>query len=544
MKLRITAGPGNGQLYTFPDHQRILVGRDMRCNLCLRDEKCSRQQFEIYADDDQICIRDLNSANGTRLNNIPLDKSELHLDDVIQAGSTTLLVLEIERGQNRKRNPQLTFQDSGSEVVFSLPQTDASLLALRGGSQPIVDLERENTVLREVCEMCQVIATSDDDSSITDTLVARALGLLEADGVCYIEPTEADEEWTVRSSASSSERWNEVIVSQTIIQLALQKNISILSSDPMHDQRFDPGKSIVLQRITSAICSPLLVDDTPFGVLFIVRRSRAESFNEFDLRVAATLANLLALYLRKSRLESAGRERNRLAVIGEVVAGLAHFAKNILMGLDFSLANLETSAEDQDYPKIKEGLKSVSVQQQRLSNLVHDMLNYAKERVPDRTPTDLAKVFGESMTPYAWRMGQENIQLDLNIDPDLPLVHADENALVRVFLNLITNAMDAVTSPSVRGEKRIKVDLHVDPQASDVIITFADTGEGISATDLANIFDVLYSTKGSKGTGIGLAVVRKIISEHNGQIDVQSTPGNGTTFTLRLPIAAPTPKME
>ncbi|MDE0839181.1 MAG: GAF domain-containing protein [Kiritimatiellae bacterium] len=173
-----------------------------------------------------------------------------------------------------------------------------------------------------------------------DTLVQRVQDLLKADGVCYIESTGDDGDWEVRSSARSEEHWRQVTVSQSIIQLALRQNASILTTDPLNDERFDPGKSIVLQRITSAICSPLMIDDEPFGVLFIVRRGAGDTFSELELRIAATMANVLALYLRKSRLETEARQKNRLAVIGEVVAGLAQAFPKVTKGvfLTFSTA--------------------------------------------------------------------------------------------------------------------------------------------------------------------------------------------------------------
>ena len=113
----------------------------------------------------------------------------------------------------------------------------------------------------------------------------------------------------------------------------------------------------------------MIGDDEPFGVLFIVRRGPGDTFSELELRIAATMANVLALYLRKSRLEIEARQENRLAVIGEVVAGLAHCAKNILMGLDFSLANVKSNAESEKADTTLQSINVLETQKQRLSNL-------------------------------------------------------------------------------------------------------------------------------------------------------------------------------
>ncbi len=534
LKIRITDGPGTGQLYTFPGYKRILVGRDSLCNLCVQDDGCSRRHFEIFTQDDGVWISDLNSANGTRVNDQKIEKCRLSDGDSIQAGNTFFLILECPAPADIP-DLQLKLQDGESNVVLSLPQADASLLALRGGSEPVVELERENTLLREVCDMTQHINTSDERDKTTKMLIERMLSLLDADGVCYIEPVDDGEEWEVVSCASANDAIREVAVSRTLIELALTENVAVLSADPLRDERFSPGQSILLHRISSAICCPLFIDGEPIGIVFIVRRNRAETFSEFDLRAAATVANVLALFIKQSILAEESRRKERLSVIGEVVAGLAHYAKNIIMGLNFSIENLRITLDAGNTEKLAEYIDNVDGQQRRLSNLVQDMLNYAKEREPEREPTNLANLLAEAVAPFAERLSETRIEWDFEIAENLPLISADETAMNRVFLNLLTNAIDAA-SENTAGKGRIRVAMHPLPDKNSMEIIFADNGPGIPPESLPRIFDVMFSTKGSRGTGIGLAVVRKVVDEHGGSIAVQSEQGQGTTFTLSLPL--------
>ena len=170
--------------------------------------------------------------------------------------------------------------------------------------------------------------------------------------------------------------------------------------------------------------------------------------------------------------------------------------------------------------------------QERISNLVMDMLSFSKERVPELVEGDLRQTVGDVVELMASRAEEAQAQLIWHPPADFPVVRFDAEALHRAILNVVTNAIDAVES---REGGRVVVSLQATPQTGAVELTIEDNGDGIASENLERIFSVFESKKGARGTGLGLPVSRKILREHGGDILVSSQPGNGARFTLRWP---------
>jgi signal transduction histidine kinase len=160
------------------------------------------------------------------------------------------------------------------------------------------------------------------------------------------------------------------------------------------------------------------------------------------------------------------------------------------------------------------------------------MLAYSKERKPETQLCQVNGICKEAAELMFGRIQAKTGKLHLDLDQKLPGIQADPQGIHRCLLNLISNAFDALEQDD--GEVRIIT--RSNPEESDVLITVEDNGAGIPENISQRIFDVFFSTKGSQGTGLGLAVTKKIIEEHKGSIEVQSNPGQGTKFTVRLPV--------
>jgi signal transduction histidine kinase len=159
------------------------------------------------------------------------------------------------------------------------------------------------------------------------------------------------------------------------------------------------------------------------------------------------------------------------------------------------------------------------------------MLAYSKERQPETQPCQLNGLCREVAELLYDRVQAKSGKLHLDLDQQLPQIQADPQGIHRCLLNLLSNAVDALEQD--KGEVTISTRNH---EESRVMLTVEDNGCGISEEVCPRIFDVFFSTKGSQGTGLGLAVTKKIIEEHGGSIEVQSNPGQGTKFTIQLPI--------
>jgi signal transduction histidine kinase len=191
---------------------------------------------------------------------------------------------------------------------------------------------------------------------------------------------------------------------------------------------------------------------------------------------------------------------------------------------------------DRDDTLLNKGWKLVEKNQSKIHDLVMDMLSFSKERDPAIESTDLNRVVEEVVDVVRGRAADRNVRLDLRLSPNLPLVPADPDGVHKALLNIVTNALDAVDG---RDDPYVGVQTLLEPNGVWARIVVLDHGPGIPPDKVAEIFRPFVSTKGSKGTGLGLPVSRKIFREHGGDVLVESKVGKGSKFILRLPMKSP-----
>ncbi len=239
------------------------------------------------------------------------------------------------------------------------------------------------------------------------------------------------------------------------------------------------------------------------------------------------------------RLERELLKAERLAAVGQTVAGLSHGLKNILHGLKGGSYLVDLGIKKDDTEKLKSGWDMIKRNIGRTSELVLDLLTYSKEREPeleDCSPNDIANDVCELMLQKA-RENQVDIVKDF--DPSIGMVSMDPRTLHSALLNLMTNAIDACLFDK-DTDKSWKVVLKTIYEAENVIrFDVSDNGAGMNAEVREKLFTSFFSTKGHRGTGLGLMVTRKLVEEQGGQISVTSEPAIGTTFTILLPFRAP-----
>jgi two-component system NtrC family sensor kinase len=235
------------------------------------------------------------------------------------------------------------------------------------------------------------------------------------------------------------------------------------------------------------------------------------------------------------RLEKELVQSERLAAVGQTVAGLAHGIKNILHGLKGGSYLVDIGINKNDTEKLKKGWEMIKRNVGRTSNLVMDLLSYAKEREPEYEncyPNEIAKDVCELVRDKA-RVNRVEIMNEF--DESIGEVSMDPNTIHEVLLNLMSNAVDACLFDE-NTSKIWQVGLKTTKEEGNVIkFEVSDNGAGMDEDVLKKLFTSFFSTKGHRGTGLGLMVTRKLIEEHEGTIDVNSQLGKGTTLTFRLP---------
>jgi signal transduction histidine kinase len=267
----------------------------------------------------------------------------------------------------------------------------------------------------------------------------------------------------------------------------------------------------------------------------IARNSPTGKFSEDHLKLASAIGHQAALAVEDTRYHEAMVQAERLAAIGQTIAALSHHIKNILQGLKTGSELVEGGFKDSDDKMLRLGWNIVQKNQAKISDLVWDMLTYSKEREPAVEETDLNRLVREVLETVAGRTKDLGIKVLTRLAPDLPPVPVDQKGIERALLNVITNAFDAVEE---RKKPQVAVVTEMEEDGQWVRVQVWDNGIGIPLDKVGDIFKPFVSTKGSKGTGLGLAVSRKILREHGGDISVQSHPGK-TVFTFRLPLRSP-----
>jgi PAS domain S-box-containing protein len=226
--------------------------------------------------------------------------------------------------------------------------------------------------------------------------------------------------------------------------------------------------------------------------------------------------------------------QDELAVLGETVAGISHTIKNILGGLEGGMHLVDLALSKGNESRLRKGWEMVGRNIKRISHLVHDILYFSKERPPELQQTDPAEVCRDVMELMQGKATEAGVQIRLEMPGNRGMVRIDPKGLHTVLVNLMGNAIEACAEDESSRSSLVVLTYRHDAQGP-VLFEVADNGPGMPSEIKDKLFQRFFSTKGSKGSGLGLLVTKKIVEEHGGRINVQSTEGSGTVFTVSFP---------
>ena len=221
-----------------------------------------------------------------------------------------------------------------------------------------------------------------------------------------------------------------------------------------------------------------------------------------------------------------------MAAIGETTAALSHSIKNILQALRGGADVVELGIKSTNLNQAGKGWRIVSRNLDRIYNLTLNLLAYSKDREPRLETLSINNLIKECLELIAPTANEKAVMAVADLEDPHPPIPLDPDGMHQVIMNLLGNALDAVESE----KGLIRISTRFDPRENNSTIEITDNGTGIPANVMPHIFELFHSTKGNRGTGLGLAVARKIVEEHEGTITVKSKPGAGATFTIRLPV--------
>jgi histidine kinase len=228
------------------------------------------------------------------------------------------------------------------------------------------------------------------------------------------------------------------------------------------------------------------------------------------------------------------RLQSELAVLGETIAGMSHTIKNILCGLQGGVYIVDSGLIRDKQDRVRTGWEMVKNNVEKISELVQGILYASKERDPEYQEIDPGTLLTEICDLYDSKARSEDVELIRAFDPTLGRCLLDPAGIHSVISNLVSNALEACRKADGAQTRQITVGGCV--EADHLFLQVSDNGTGMPLEVKEKLFNKFFSTKGSKGTGLGLVITRKVVEEHGGTIQVESAPGQGTTFTIDIPL--------
>ncbi len=546
--LLVISGSNRGIRYDIDSSEDVVIGRSVGSRIRLDDVEVSRRHARIRFSGDSFVLSDLGSANGLYLNGRAVAESRLRSGDSLRLGSTVLNFQQSVSGHEgtvSSRNIQFiedygsSQQDAESAIVQKV-HADGSSLATQAPSSFGPEL------LYLVAE--ELVTPGYTLESLLQRILELTLEAVAADRGCVLMRDAIGRDLTVIAFARRAGAGNSadprMPISRSITDYVLQHGQAVRTSDAGRDVRFENGKSIVFSGIREAVCAPMRGRSNLLGVFYLDTTTAglpgsgqtSARLTDEHLRTVLAVARQSALAIESRQFQEALVRAERFAAMGQTIAVLSHHIKNILQGVRGGSYLIRTGLDQGSEDLIRQGWGIVERNQARIYDLVMDMLSYSKDRVPCLARADLNQVVAEVSELAAARARESGVAFEFRPGTDLPSACFDREGIHRAVLNIVGNAIEAVEGVAAGT---VIVRTGYDLKADCMLVAVTDNGPGIPDELRRTVFNVFESSKGSRGTGIGLPVSRKIVREHGGRIRIEGGPGEGTRFVLSWPRGSP-----
>ncbi|MCA9120964.1 MAG: FHA domain-containing protein [Planctomycetaceae bacterium] len=552
--LFVIQGSDQGRRYDLDD-DAVSLGRDNDNSIQLHDSEVSRHHAEVRIDVEGYLLVDLNSSNGSFVNGSQITEHQLENGDRVQLGRTLMIFTGGDGSSSLSLADEVDIvgqsaSAAGSRIIHSMSHEEGSQIVSAFDESDSPWLARARSNLQIMYRTALAVSHTLDIDQLLHRIMELIFEWVEADRGCIMLQDQQTNELVPKVSRNRRHREDRekerLEISRTILDYVLEQREGVLTSDAKDDQRWDPAASIVKMGIREAICVPMQGRYGIVGVIYIdtytapgrfIQRA-GNKFSEEHLKLMVAIAHQAALAIEDTSYYSAMVQAERLAAMGQTIATLSHHIKNILQGIRGGSYLIEEGLKNENNDIVRKGWSIVDKNQEKISNLVMDMLTFSKDREPELVPSDVNEVVTDVLELMVVRAKSAGVELKKNTCDSIPELLFDPELLHRAILNVVTNAIDACEA-SDPGRVAVSTEHSTENHKLRVIVE--DNGGGIEESDIKRIFSVFESRKGARGTGLGLPVSQKILREHGGDIFVESTLGVGSRFILEWPAIIPDP---
>ena len=518
LALEVIRGVDQGRTYPLPDGEPQLLGRSSEA-LPLTDRSVSRRHAELTPDGESWWLDDLQSANGTWLNGRRVEQRiALRVGDEITCGETVLRMVEAARligGPAAMADAPVDVPSGGTVAMSEQQELPATL-------------EAAQARLRMLESLSSLVVSAGSASELLEHVVDMIMKEFSAETVFVLLSSKGEEGMPPFVKRGKHEAWSE-----SIVQRVRNQRRPLLVIDAAVDPRFKNDESISKHGHRSLMATPLQMGDSIFGLILIEQREAPAAWTESDIRLLSAVSKQVSLAIVNADAAANKLQRARLISMGETVATISHAVKNIMQGLRGGAGAIELALSRGDLEMAGEAWPILSRNLDRIHDLTFNMLAWSRSASLETERVQVGPIIQEAIDLLAVQCRHRKVTIHLEGDQDLPPVPVDASAFHQAILNLLTNAIEAVSAKT----GRIVVRLQVDDSCDWVIIGVEDNGDGIEPNRQAEVFQPFASSKGQRGTGLGLAVTRKIAEEHAGSLELDEAFTAGARFLLRLPLA-------
>lgn len=524
--LKVIQGPQKGRIFELKKSGNE-IGRQKE-TLPLADEMISRQHARIFYRTGRWLIEDLGSANGTFIDGMEVSRPmPVFSGNQIRCGETTLEFSDGETpGQPARGQEEEDIDPFGSTIVASVPSDEDSVIM----SAKEIGITPQTESLRIIYDLATDTSAILSIDTLLQVTLDKIFQVMKADSGFAMLIKEDDKLRVRASKIKHSAVQERVPISRKIIKEVINRQVGVLVSNAERDDRFTSEDSIYSLGIRSTICVPIKGRERILGIIQTSCSVSDHTFTRNELRLLTVIGYQTGLAVDNLRLYKSLVQSERMAAMGETVAFLSHDIKNILQALsggmdlvDFGLQQMSIEKANDAWPIVQRALRQIN-------QLVLNMLAFSKEREPLFESVHINSIIEEIVELEKIGADQRGVILVTDLHHVSP-IRAEKSGLQQALLNLISNALEVV--PDESGV--VTVSSRLDTGNNNVIVVVSDNGGGIEGEQLKKIFTPFFSSKGQKGTGLGLAVTQKVIKEHGGTIQVSSKVNMGTKFTITLP---------
>lgn len=539
--LTIIKGPDRGRRFEMPDNEPQLIGRSSEA-LPLSDTAVSRRHAELTPDNGAWWIRDLHSQNGTYVNGLRItSRTRLKHGDQIQVGATHMLFGPPEGEKQYDYIRVLLPGQIETSVERTLPSNEDSVI-LAEPEPRAAAMDHLRIIYQLTTLTAKALDRQDYLRQVMDLVFDEfkpERGFVMLGGASSYEPLQPA---VVKHRTPPLDLEDRRIgVSRTILQHVVRRGEGVLSTNAMNDPRFAKGDSVQRMAIRSAICAPIKFRERVFGAMYIDSSLANYTFTEEQLALMNAIGQHVGLALANAELITDKLQAQRLAAIGETVASLSHSIKNILQGLRGGADVVEMGLKKGDLKLGSNGWDILKRNLDRIAALTMNMLTFSRRRAVEMELTPIGPLLQDCAMLLEGHCRAKEVALIIDVDPEMPPIPMDPHMLHQALMNLMTNAVEAVAHG--QGHVTVRATYHAPGQRGEgspatAEIAVIDNGPGIPPPMRASrdrLFEPFQTTKGSRGTGLGLAVTKRIIDEHHGHIRLDDSDEPGTTFRIFLP---------